>query len=160
MSNAAIDALLSQCQHGENRACYELFRRALAERDERAWEAVYTQYHRLVRPWLSRHTAVTDDLVQETFLKFSRNIPPEGFTTRLENLALVLDLLRRCARSVAIDAWRKEQRREALEQAYVSGLADNRPRPGAGWAIWPRPGGCSARPTPSWPAWAPRWRWP
>src|SRR6185295_15642499 len=35
--------------------CFELFRRAIFDHDQRAWELIYTQYHRLVAKWVLHH---------------------------------------------------------------------------------------------------------
>jgi DNA-directed RNA polymerase specialized sigma24 family protein len=37
--------------------CFEMFRRAIMERDQRAWELIYIQYRPLVTGWVERHSA-------------------------------------------------------------------------------------------------------
>ncbi|HBY99539.1 MAG TPA: hypothetical protein DEP84_37320, partial [Chloroflexi bacterium] len=75
-------------QHRDDGSCYELLRRALAERHDDAWEAVYRQYERLVRAWVVRHpgyaalTPPNDDaehLANTIFTRFWQNLPPERF---------------------------------------------------------------------------------
>jgi hypothetical protein len=41
--------------------CYELWRRALEERDEEAWAFVYAQYERLLISYVRRHPALGAD---------------------------------------------------------------------------------------------------
>jgi hypothetical protein len=72
---------------------YELFRRALAERDEAAWEYLYSHYHSLVKHWV-RHSAAFvgsgetgDALVGEAFARFWRTISPEQFERFSTSLA-------------------------------------------------------------------------
>src|SRR5262245_34424784 len=43
----------------DTRFAYELFRRAVVERDELAWEHVYTHYSPLVEGWVRRSGAFT-----------------------------------------------------------------------------------------------------
>ena len=56
--------------------CFELFRRALANDDQAAWEAIQNQYHGLVLSWLRRAagellvSAEEEDLTQTIFAKF------------------------------------------------------------------------------------------
>ena len=37
--------------------CFELFRRAIEHRNQRAWELIYTQYDAQVSRWVKRHSA-------------------------------------------------------------------------------------------------------
>ena len=96
--------------------CYELFRRALEHRDERAWTALYDQYHRLVRRQVRKAPGEADALVNRAFERFWRAIPPERFAD-FPTLDKLLAYLKRCAQSVAIDARRREERRRVRELA-------------------------------------------
>lgn len=93
------------------RFAYELFRRALVEGNQRAWEQIYNSYRSMVERWVSRSAAAArsgesaEFLVVETFIRFWRAIPPERFGT-FASLAALLQYLRRCASSVAIDSAR------------------------------------------------------
>lgn len=44
-------------QPHDTRYAYELFRRALVERSEVAWEAIFNHYHSLVESWVRRSGA-------------------------------------------------------------------------------------------------------
>ena len=63
-------------QRSDPRYCYELFRCALAEGDEEAWAAIYSQYHGLVRCWLGNAPG---------------DVGPGGGTLRQHELGHVVD---------------------------------------------------------------------
>jgi RNA polymerase sigma factor (sigma-70 family) len=98
--------------------CYALFRCALLHRDEAAWAAVYRQYQRLVRRWCSRAPGDPDLLLNQSFARFWRAIPPDRFAD-FATLDRLLAYLKCCAQSVAIDAARKEERRRVRESALA-----------------------------------------
>ena len=62
--------------------CYELFRRALVERDEAAWAAIYKQYQRLVRFWIGTSGDDADALVNQAFAKLWQGIDTDCLTHR------------------------------------------------------------------------------
>jgi len=105
-------------QCSDPRYCYELFRCALVERDEEAWAAVYNQYDRLVQSWVGDAPGDPDGLVNETFERLWRAIPPDHFA-EFPTLGRILEYLKRCARCVAVDARRREERRQAEEAALA-----------------------------------------
>jgi RNA polymerase sigma factor (sigma-70 family) len=105
-------------QCSDPRYCYDLFRCALAERDEEAWAAVYSQYHRLVCRWLGDAPGDPDGLVNETFERLWRAIPPDRFGN-FSTLGGILEYLKRCARCTAIDARRREERTQAEKAALA-----------------------------------------
>lgn len=92
---------------------YELFRRAICERDARAWDAVFAQYRMLVLAWIRRHPArasLGDDdeyWVNRTFERFWRAIGPERFSSFPGAVAL-LRYLKLCAHSVVLDEVRAQ----------------------------------------------------
>jgi DNA-directed RNA polymerase specialized sigma24 family protein len=98
---------------------YELFRRALVERDEQAWAAVYNQYRGLVLSWARQHPAAhpgaDDDYVaNRAFERLWAAVGPErfaGFTA----LAAVLQYLKLCVHSVILD----EQRAEHVQRGLL-----------------------------------------
>src|SRR5262249_21476853 len=69
------------------RFAHELFRRALVERDEIAWEHVYIHYSPLVESWVRRSGAFagsgesSEFFVGAAFTKFWRAVSPERFAT-------------------------------------------------------------------------------
>ena len=95
--------------------CYELFRRALAPLpDQGAWEAILSQYHRLVRLWLGQYAE--DDTLQETFTRFwqAQTNTAGSFTARFPDIKSVMGYLKSCALTVRFRAARAEARRRQL----------------------------------------------
>lgn len=92
---------------------YELFRRALVERDELAWEQVYLQYGTLVDSWVRRCGAFagcgesSEYFVSAAFTKFWRAMTPERFAS-FPTLATLLHYLQLCTSSVVIDSVRAQ----------------------------------------------------
>ena len=95
------------------RFAHELFRRALVERDEIAWEHVYSHYSPLVESWIRRSGAFvgsgesSDFFVGAAFTKFWRAVSPERFGT-FATLAALLSYLQLCTSSVVIDSVRAQ----------------------------------------------------
>lgn len=95
-------------QEHDTRFSYELFRRALVERDEGAWEELYRHYSGLVEGWIRRCAAFSSSgesceyFVVGAFAKFWRAISPERFAA-FPSLASLLQYLQLCATSVVID---------------------------------------------------------
>ncbi len=107
-----------QQQQYDSLPCYELFRLALGHRDEEAWEAIYEQYHRLVRSWLGYEDDDSDALVNQAFARLWQAIPPDHFTD-FPTLGKILKYFRRCTTSIAIDAARKKER-EQVKRAAIA----------------------------------------
>ena len=88
--------------------CFELFRRAIVERIQRAWELIYTQYNSLVTRWVERHTAFATSgeevqyFVNRAFEKMWTALSPEKFD-RFPNLKSLLRYLQMCVHSVILD---------------------------------------------------------
>jgi DNA-directed RNA polymerase specialized sigma24 family protein len=107
------------------RYCFELFRRAITERNQRAWELVYAQYRPLVSGWVKRHSAFSETgeevqfFVNRTFEKMWRAVTGENFA-RFPNLKSVLRYLQMCVHSVILDQIRK---RESSVIAAKAGVA-------------------------------------
>ncbi len=104
---------------------YELFRRALVERDEPAWEQLYRHYSGLVEGWIRRSGAFTSSgesseyFVVGAFTKFWRAITPERFAS-FPNLASLLQYLQLCATSVVIDSVRAQSWSEMLPEETIT----------------------------------------
>jgi len=95
-------------------ACYELFRRALELQDQEAWQAIYTQYHRLVRHWLGDAPGDPDALVNQVFGRFWQALTPGRFAD-FPSLDALLEYLKRCAQTVALRAERQAERQQIQE---------------------------------------------
>jgi DNA-directed RNA polymerase specialized sigma24 family protein len=93
------------------RPCFELFRRAIADSCQRAWDLVYLQYHALVNGWVQRHSSFpacgeeAAYLVNRAFEKMWSAMTPDKFS-RFPELKSVLRYLQMCAHSAIIDAVR------------------------------------------------------
>src|SRR6266508_3882643 len=65
--------------------CFEMFRRAICDRDERAWDAVFAQYHGLVlanvrrQPWPVVRGDDDEAWVNGAFARFWHAVRPERF---------------------------------------------------------------------------------
>jgi hypothetical protein len=114
-------------QH-DTRFAYELFRRALVEHNELAWEHIYAHYSPLIESWVRRSGAFASSgesgeyFVGAAFTRFWRSV-----STRFEQfptLAALLHYLRLCAGSVVIDSVRAQSWAEMLpEEAIPQGRA-------------------------------------
>lgn len=91
--------------------CFELFRRAVVENCQKAWEAVYAQYRSQMLHWAGDSSCDAEDLVHCAFEKFLNAVGPETFA-RFTGIAAVLAYLRRCVNSVRIDRWRQAEREQ------------------------------------------------
>jgi DNA-directed RNA polymerase specialized sigma24 family protein len=128
----------------DTRYCLELFRRAIVEHDQAAWEAIYGQYRNMVRGWLARHPQIdltgetAEDLVNVAFDKMWTALNPEKFARFADPsqgslayppgqagqaLAALLRYLQMCAHSTVIDCIRRV-RREQMIREYTSASFD------------------------------------
>jgi len=128
-----INALVCRCavesdhfyrgQPHDTRFAYELFRRALVERDEIAWMHIYTHYSPLVESWVRRSGAFASSgessefFVGPAFTRFWRAIADrfEQFPT----LASLLHYLQLCAGCVVIDSVRAQSWAEMLPEEAI-----------------------------------------
>lgn len=110
-----------QGQPTDTRFAYELFRRALAERDEWAWEYLYNHYYRLVEHWVRRNaTFVTSGescefFVSAAFIRLWQAVSPERFAD-FPTLVSLLYYLRRCAECAVIDGSRSYRMADDLQE--------------------------------------------
>jgi len=104
-----------QGQDQDGRFCYELFRRALLERDDCAWELLYAQYRPLIAGWVKRHPSFPSSgedneyFVNRALEKFWTALPPKRFS-RFPNLPALLRYLQMCVHSAIIDYVRRAER--------------------------------------------------
>jgi DNA-directed RNA polymerase specialized sigma24 family protein len=92
------------------RYCFELFRRAIAEDNQAAWEAIYVQYHDLIRHWTG-NPCNADDLIQETLARFSAAITAERMGD-FPTLGSLLQFLRVTAKNLVITRRRRQEREQ------------------------------------------------
>jgi DNA-directed RNA polymerase specialized sigma24 family protein len=98
-------------QSHDPRYCFELFRRAIMDHNQRAWEFVYAQYQPLVTGWVKRHSAFPTSgeevqyFVNRAFEKMWVALTPNKFS-RFPNLKSLLRYLQMCVHSVIVDQMR------------------------------------------------------
>lgn len=113
-------------QAHDARFSYELFRRALVERNELAWEHIYSHYSPLVESWIRRSGAFASSgessefFINSAFLRLSRAITPERFAS-FPTLASLLHYLQLCASCVVIDSVRAQSWAEVLPEEVLTG---------------------------------------
>jgi len=101
-------------QLSEDQYSLELFRRAIVEQDQQAWEAIHEQYWRLIAKWVNGPTDQVHDRVQTAYLKFLKAIHPHTFDNKFATIGHLMAFLRCCAHSVKVD----DARRVAREELY------------------------------------------
>lgn len=100
--------LFFQRQANDPRYCFELFRRAIEERSQAAWDLVYRQYLVLVCSWAQRHPSFptcgeeAEFLANCAFEKMWGALSAERFA-RLPDLKSVLRYLQMCVHSAVVD---------------------------------------------------------
>lgn len=130
-----LEALARRCQIESRRFyaqedyepayAYELFRRALVDHNQGAWEHIFVQYRPLVEHWVRRTGAFTlcgessEYFVSAAFARFWRAIPSERFRS-FPTLAALLNYLRRCASCVVIDAARAHATSDYLPEEAIN----------------------------------------
>ena len=98
---------------------YELFRRAIVERDADAWAASATRYRRLMLSWArdsSARMAVTEsyeDLADHALARAWMALSPARFAN-FPSLGAVLAYLRACVTAAVVDCARAEAARERM----------------------------------------------
>jgi RNA polymerase sigma factor (sigma-70 family) len=105
----------------DSRFCFELFRRAIADNDERALEVLIAQYQPLVArwvdKWMRKHTDFplaneeAQDFIAQAFERFWISFTPIKLD-KSQSLAAVLSYLQMCVNGAITDAWRKLRRRQ------------------------------------------------
>jgi len=118
--------------------CFELFRRAIVDRSQPAWEHVYGQYQGLVTGWVQRHAAFPvsgeepDYFVNRAFEKMWAAITPDRFD-RFPDLKSLLRYLQMCVHSAILDLARsaeqstvgiREETAAVANQAEGAGVDD------------------------------------
>jgi len=100
--------LFFQHQTHDTRYCFELFRRAIRENSQSAWEIIYDQYQSLVTGWVRQHRGFESSgeeaqfFVTGAFGKISNILTPEKFD-KFSDLQSLLSYLKMCVHSVIID---------------------------------------------------------
>jgi hypothetical protein len=107
------DAFFGRRPH-DPRFCFELFRRAIVERNEQAWRVVYDQYRPLVARWTERHSAFASSgeevqfIVNGAFDRMWSALTPDRFHG-FSDLRSLLRYLQMCVHSIILDLVRRTQ---------------------------------------------------
>jgi hypothetical protein len=103
--------------------CFEIFHRAVVDRDDAAWEAIVVQYRGIVLAYVGQHTAAailreTEDYwINRAFQRFWGAVGPDRFS-HFSDLPSLLKYLKLCVHSVLMDDMR------ARRAASVTSLDD------------------------------------
>ena len=110
----------------DSKYCFELFRRAIQNRDGEAWGLVMLQYQPLVARWVDRWMSKhpdfsqfneeTQDFVAQAFERLWVSFTPAKLE-KSQSLAAVLRYLQMCANGALTDAWRKLHRLQIEQEA-------------------------------------------
>jgi RNA polymerase sigma factor (sigma-70 family) len=124
--------LFFQRQGYDPRYCFELLRRAILDRNQRAWELAYAQYSPQVAGWVKQHSAYASTgeevqyFVNRAFEKMWRALTPEKFS-RFADLKSLLRYLQMCVHSAIIDVVRANKHRAvSLEEERLAALNERR----------------------------------
>jgi hypothetical protein len=133
LSRTPVGALATACRRETERFrrgqpasdayCFELFRRAVCDRDQDAWEAVVIQYRGIVLTWVQRHGGASmedaDYWINRTFDRFWTALRPERFGL-FEGLPRILKYLQMCAATAVLDEVRAQRAtpHESLDRLF------------------------------------------
>lgn len=112
-------ALFYHGRESDPRFCFEIFRRAIHERDQSAWELIPALYGEQVARWVRRHPSFSATGEEEAYFvngaleKLWQAVPAERFAS-FQTLSHLLSYLQLCVFSVITDHLRG-QRRPAFE---------------------------------------------
>lgn len=105
--------------------CFEIFQRAVVQRDDAAWEAVVGQYRGIVLAYVTQHAAASilresdDYWVNRAFQRFWGAVGPDRFG-KFPDLAALLKYLKLCVHSVLMDELRSRRAASAVSMDEVS----------------------------------------
>lgn len=116
-------------QEHDPRYCFELFRRAINDHNQQAWNAIYDQYRPLVTGWVERHSSfpAADEerqyFVNRAFEKMWAAITPAKFEN-FPNLKSVLSYLQMCVHSALVDNLRNREQAALMAQEDLARIPD------------------------------------
>ena len=134
ISAFSIESLAHRCRQepgrffdlgsSDDRYCFELFRRALAEQDPLAWELILEQYTPLVTGWIIRHPAFSqaeeerEYFLNRAFERLWHAMTPEKFE-RMANLKALIAYLKLCVHAALIEHVERRVNREEWSAADI-----------------------------------------
>lgn len=110
--NLAVNCADEMRQCGEHTArevqyCYELFRRAIVENNQQAWEAIFHQYQKLIIKWVRQRLRLQfskedlEDCINMTYSSLAQSLCQPSKFEHFPTTANLLAYLRCCAFSAA-----------------------------------------------------------
>ena len=118
-----------QAELSEHDEGYELFRRAIVDRDEDAWREIHARYRALLIAWAHHTSAATEigegyeDIADQAFARAWMALSPDHFA-QFPHLAGLLAYLHACVTAVAIDYARAQAaRRRVFQKLEISSSA-------------------------------------
>lgn len=114
--------------------CFELFRRAIREHDQLAWEMVYAQYDSLVTGWVRQNPGFettgeeVEYFVNGAFGKISGTLTAEKFGG-FSDIGSLLQYLKMCVHSMIVDYHRLSERAELYPLENAERKASTDPLP-------------------------------
>ena len=120
----------SQPDNSHEPFCFELFRRAIIEKSEQCWSAIFQQYQKLLYRWtldfaksnISLEESVVEELVLDAFTAFWRAYTAEKLNNA-HGLASVLSYLKSCTATSVLQLQRKADK-NALQIAWNETVVD------------------------------------
>lgn len=111
----------------EKKYCFELFRRAIEERQNQAWTALKQQYDGLIHHWIIGCSSTPlswqdrEDLIQDTWSNFHRALKKYdiSLTEHFEHVGALLKFLHNCAYTVTIKHWKRHQKAKRLQEELI-----------------------------------------
>lgn len=112
----------------EEKYCFELFRRAIEEADNQAWEALKQQYDGLIHHWIARSSGAPlswqdrEDLVQDTWSNFHHALKKYNISLakHFEHVGRLLKFLNKCAYTATMKHWKRKQKAKRLQKELTS----------------------------------------
>jgi hypothetical protein len=127
----SLDALARRCREetlrflsGQDRDdayCFEVFKRAVVERDDSAWEAIVNQYRGIVLAYVGQHSAAavlreSDEYwINRALQRFWSAVGPDRFSA-FPDLPSLLKYLKLCVHSVLLDELRSRRAAVSLDE--------------------------------------------
>lgn len=138
LQNASLSSLAHRCSEEteaffrrkdyDPQFCYEIFRRALVERNPRAYDCIYRQYQPLAAGWIERHASFSQSgeevqyFINRAFEKFWQAVTAEKFQ-KFSDLKSLLSYLRMCTYSALIDHARARERTQVETEFDTTALS-------------------------------------
>jgi DNA-directed RNA polymerase specialized sigma24 family protein len=114
--------------------CFELFRRAIALGDEKAWSLIFSVYQRQIERWVGRHPSFPNCaeevqyFVNRALERFWRALTPQKFSDFRE-ISMLLEYLKLCVNGAILDHVRTLERKKIAESDDIESIAANTSEP-------------------------------